>query len=287
MVHEPVVTNSFHDIDHLPTRDAYDRWAAIYDGEGNPLVAIEEPHVDRLLGEITPGMKIADIGCGTGRHAIRLAVRGAEVTALDFSEEMLNKAREKAASLPPLIPEVGEGPGVRAWRAEHAQIGIEYPPRDLPSPQPSPRGRGSERTLGVRFIRHDLAHRLPLEDQSFDRVLCSLVLDHIPSLTEVFAEMKRICRPTSRGGSIVVSSMHPAMMLRGVQARFTDPVTGRETRPQSCPHQISDYIMAAINAGLTIDHLSEHCVDEDLAHRCPRAEKYLGWPLLLMMRLRV
>jgi len=37
---------------------------------------------------------------------------------------------------------------------------------------------------------------------------------------------------------------------------------------------------------LTIDHLSEYAVDHELAARCPRAEKYLGWPLLLMMRLR-
>jgi malonyl-CoA O-methyltransferase len=80
--------------------------------------------------------------------------------------------------------------------------------------------------------------------------------------------------------------MHPAMMLRGVQARFTDPASGRETRPASQPNQISDYVMAALHAGLTIDHFSEHSVDPDLAQRVPRAEKYLGWPILLMMRLR-
>jgi malonyl-CoA O-methyltransferase len=80
--------------------------------------------------------------------------------------------------------------------------------------------------------------------------------------------------------------MHPAMMLRGIQARFTDPTTGRETRPQSCPHQLSDYIMATIRARLHIDHISEHCVDEDLANRSPRAVKYLHWPMLTMLRLR-
>jgi len=38
----------------------------------------------------------ADIGCGTGRHAIRLAAAaGAKVTALDFSEGMLERARAK------------------------------------------------------------------------------------------------------------------------------------------------------------------------------------------------
>ena len=38
-------------IDHLPTREGYDRWASIYDDEGNPLVLLEAPHVMRLLGD--------------------------------------------------------------------------------------------------------------------------------------------------------------------------------------------------------------------------------------------
>ena len=41
------------------------------------------------------GMKVADIGCGTGRHALAMAAAGANVTAVDFSEGMLAKARAK------------------------------------------------------------------------------------------------------------------------------------------------------------------------------------------------
>ena len=40
--------------------------------------------------------RILDIGCGTGRHAIELAKRGYTVTGIDLSDNMLNKAREKA-----------------------------------------------------------------------------------------------------------------------------------------------------------------------------------------------
>jgi hypothetical protein len=35
-----------------------------------------------------------------------------------------------------------------------------------------------------------------------------------------------------------------------------------------------------------VDHLSEHAVDEALAGRLARARRYLGWPLLFLMRLR-
>ena len=109
-----------------------------------------------------------------------------------------------------------------------------------------------------------------------------LVAVEEPLMDGLFREMRRVCRP---GGRVVVSVMHPAMMLRGVQARFTDPTTGRETRPASCPHQVSDYVMAAIHAGCRFEHLSEHAVDEDLAARSERARKHLGWPILLLMRL--
>jgi len=220
-------------VDLLPTRDGYDRWAAIYDEDGNPLTALEEPWMDRLLGDVR-GLTVTDIGCGTGRHAIRLAAAGAIVHALDFSEAMLERARVKAGK--------------------------------------------SNIVFGV----HNLAKPLPFEDGTFDRVVCGLVVDHIADLDGLFREMHRVCRPS---GFVVVSVMHPAMMLRGVQARFKDPATGRETRPASCPHQLSDYIMAAVQAGLTFDHLSEHAVDEALANRLERARKYLGWPMLFLMRL--
>jgi len=96
----------------------------------------------------------------------------------------------------------------------------------------------------------------------------------------LFAEMGRVCAP---GGLVVVSVMHPAMMLQGVSARFTDPASGVKTYPASVPNGISDYVMGALGAGLTIRSMSEHAYDEALAARSPRAARYVGWPMLLMM----
>jgi ubiquinone/menaquinone biosynthesis C-methylase UbiE len=44
----------------------------------------------------SPVKTVLDLGCGTGAHACLLAKRGLEVWGLDFSEQMLEKAREKA-----------------------------------------------------------------------------------------------------------------------------------------------------------------------------------------------
>src|SRR5438552_405358 len=211
-----------------------DGWAAFYADEDNPLVLLEDAHLAPLLGDVR-GLDVVDLGCGTGRRTLRLAAAGARVTAVDFSEGMVAKARAK--------------PG---W------------------------GR-------VRFVAHDLTRPLPFADRAFDRVLSFLVLDHLADVATFFAECRRVCRGD---GFVLVSSFHPAMMLRGIQARFTDPVTGREVRPASIANQLSDYVMGAVRSGLALEHMSEHAVDDALAARSPKAAKYLGWPLLLLMRLR-
>ena len=41
-------------------------------------------------------LKIIDIGCGTGRHAIELTKMGYNVTGVDLSEDQIKRAREKA-----------------------------------------------------------------------------------------------------------------------------------------------------------------------------------------------
>jgi malonyl-CoA O-methyltransferase len=135
----------------------------------------------------------------------------------------------------------------------------------------------------VRFVQHDLNAAMPFANASFDRVVSFLVLDHITALDVFFAECRRVCRPE---GFVLISVMHPAMMLRGIQARFKDPATGLEVRPASATNTISDYVLAATRAGLRIDHMSEHAVDAELAARMERAAKYLDWPMLLLMKIR-
>jgi len=56
--------------------------------------------VDELVdtGFLFEGAQVLDIGCGTGRLAVAFAGEGAEVTAIDFSESMIERLRSKLSS---------------------------------------------------------------------------------------------------------------------------------------------------------------------------------------------
>jgi SAM-dependent methyltransferase len=74
----------------------FSNYAIKYDNEVFTKGTLKE--VDFLEKEIDGNrdLKILDIGCGTGRHSIELARRGFQVTGIDLSENMLQRAKEKA-----------------------------------------------------------------------------------------------------------------------------------------------------------------------------------------------
>lgn len=59
-----------------------------------------EQEVEFLIGALglEPGMRILDVGCGPGRHALALARRGMQVTGIDLSEDFVELARAVANS---------------------------------------------------------------------------------------------------------------------------------------------------------------------------------------------
>ena len=133
----------------------------------------------------------------------------------------------------------------------------------------------------LRFVAHDLHQPLPFASE-FDLVVSGLVLEHLRELDPFFTEARRVLRP---GGRAVVSAMHPAMFLRGSQARFTDPESGEIIQPGSVPHTIGAFVMAALGAGFRLDSITEHAPTSEFADSYPRAVKYIDWPMLVVMSL--
>ena len=76
------------------------------------------------------------------------------------------------------------------------------------------------------------------------------------------------------------------MLLRGSQARFTDPASGEVILPGSYPHQLCDFVMAAVRAGLGLEAIDERAADGAFAVAYPRAAKYVGWPMVVVLRFR-
>ncbi len=78
--------------------DFFNKHAPHYDDNvftKNTLVEVQ--FLMETLG-LEPGMRLLDMGCGTGRHAVELAKRGILVTGVDISLGMLAVAREKASA---------------------------------------------------------------------------------------------------------------------------------------------------------------------------------------------
>ncbi len=82
-------------IQEVSTQKGYAYWAASYDQENNALIAVEEVYMNSILTQLS-FKQVLDVGTGTGRHALKLARGGANVTAIDQSPEMLAVARRKA-----------------------------------------------------------------------------------------------------------------------------------------------------------------------------------------------
>ena len=74
----------------------FENYAEGYDKE--PFTQGTKGECDFIERELNfdKSLKIIDVGCGTGRHAIELSKRGYSVTGIDLSEAQLRRAREKA-----------------------------------------------------------------------------------------------------------------------------------------------------------------------------------------------
>jgi SAM-dependent methyltransferase len=109
------------------------------------------------------GDRVLDLGCGGGRHAFEAARQGASVVAADLD-----------------LAELGV---VRSTTAAMAEA------NELPE------------SAAVTPVQGD-ALRLPFPDGTFDRIIASEVMEHIPDDAGAAAELARVLRP---GGTIAVT----------------------------------------------------------------------------------
>lgn len=115
---------------------------------------------------LSPGDRVLDLGCGEGRHVHGLYLLGGlDIVGVDLDEGALKKAADGLATLP----------------------------------KPS-----DEDTGKIAFETGD-ATALRFEDDSFDAIICSEVLEHLPDYHAALVEMRRVLKPE---GKLCISVPH-------------------------------------------------------------------------------
>jgi SAM-dependent methyltransferase len=107
---------------------------------------------------VQPGDLVLDLGCGFGRHAYEFARRGASIVALDAGRDEVTQVRATFGVM-----------------AEEGEIDLD-------------RSR-------IGAVQGDALH-LPFADGTFDRVVCSEVLEHLLDDEGAMAELSRVLSPS-------------------------------------------------------------------------------------------
>lgn len=192
----------------MTVQNAYNSWAAQYDSNENKTRDLEAITLRKVLENIQFSHCL-EIGCGTGKNTSWLLTKAIQVTAVDFSAEMLNKAKHKISS------------------------------------------------GNVQFIEADINQEWNLPNNN-DLVTFSLVLEHIKNLEPIFIQAANHLVP---GGHVYIGELHPFKQYTGSKARFE---TNDGLKIVECyNHHISDFINAALNAGLRLSMLNESFDNDD------------------------
>jgi len=81
----------------MDTKQAYDTWSQQYDTNNNRTRDLEAQSLRIILEKINFDHCL-EIGCGTGKNTVWLMGKARHVTAVDLSDRMLEKAKEKIDS---------------------------------------------------------------------------------------------------------------------------------------------------------------------------------------------
>lgn len=101
------------------------------------------------------------------------------------------------------------------------------------------RAREKVAAQNVEFRRLDLREDWNFPENSFDLIICSLVLEHLENLDFVFAQARRVLR---EGGHFYIGELHPFKQYQGSKARF-DTASG-VFELECFVHHVADFFVA-------------------------------------------
>ena len=124
--------------------------------------------VDYARLDVRRGMRVLDLGAGFGRHAFATARLGADVVAVDLAIDEMAATKDTFAAM--------------------------YLEREIPA------------NSSTTCVQAD-GLNLPFADASFDRIIASEVLEHVPDDLAVMAELLRVLAPGGRLAATVPAAV--------------------------------------------------------------------------------
>lgn len=202
-------------------------------------------------------------------------------TAISFLEDRLVRSMTPSLEDKRLL-DAGCGTGRRIRNAGAAfAVGLE-PCREMLAAGVATEGPLSGVDLVVGDVRE-----MPLQASGFAVVWCRLVLGHLPTIGEAYAELARVA---DFGATVIVSDFHPEAVDAGHRRSFrlADVVIEIEHHV----HRIGDHIEAASAAGLAVEQMRDAVIGNDVrpfyenAGRSGSYGEHLGLPVVHAIAFR-
>ncbi|OLD26802.1 MAG: methyltransferase type 11 [Acidobacteria bacterium 13_1_40CM_3_55_6] len=193
----------------MSVRQAYSDWAATYDVDRNLTRDLDQAVTRNILANLHC-KSVLELGCGTGKNTALLAEIGERVRAVDFSQSMIERAKDKL------------------------------------------------RLNNVSFEVADITEPWPCASESYDLIVCNLVLEHIRDLSFIFAEAFRVLVTQGR---FFLCELHPTRQYAGKQANFQR--NGKMTPIEAFVHHLTDFTDAANDCGFSLQSMKEWWHEED------------------------
>ncbi len=179
----------------LSPLDAYNRWAATYYREDNPIKNYSDQYILSSAIRVN-GRDVLDAGCGAGKICHELFERrAASVHGIDLSPAMIEQARSHCPA--------------------------------------------------ARFEVGDLMH-VQLHAQSYDTVICGLVLGHIDDFEVVVSKLVNALR---EGGQLILTDFHPSQTKARAKRTFKDTV-GKTFEVKHSLHTLEQYRTLLLQLGM-------------------------------------
>ena len=121
----------------------------------------------------------------------------------------------------------------------------------------------------VSFAVADITKPWSCESESYDLIVCNLVLEHIRDLSFIFAEAFRVLVTQGR---FFLCELHPTRQYEGKQASFRR--NGKMTAIEAFVHHLTDFTDAANDHGFSLQSMREWWHEED-RNKPPRLVSFM------------